>query len=54
MGTKDKNRAQIFHFRSAMKLGRGHSDATNAEFTPTTVDGAVPAYQVMDLSASYQ
>jgi len=30
-----------------------YSDATNTEITPTAVDGAVPAYQVMDFSASY-
>ena len=30
-----------------------YSDATNAEITPTAVDGAVPAYKVMDFSASY-
>jgi len=30
------------------------SDATNAVFTPDAVDGIVPAYTVMDLSASYK
>lgn len=35
-------------------VAKQYSDATNAEFTPTAVDGAVPAYQVMDLSVSYQ
>jgi Fe(3+) dicitrate transport protein len=35
-------------------VGRQYSDATNAEFTPSAVDGVVPAYHVMDLSASYQ
>ncbi|KAA9327428.1 TonB-dependent receptor domain-containing protein [Adhaeribacter soli] len=35
-------------------VARQYSDATNAEFTPTAVDGVVPAYQVMDLSASYE
>jgi Fe(3+) dicitrate transport protein len=35
-------------------VAKQYSDATNAEFTPTAVDGAVPAYQVMDFSASYQ
>ncbi|WP_316812214.1 TonB-dependent receptor [Pedobacter heparinus] len=29
------------------------SDATNAESTPTAVDGIVPAYQIVDFSASY-
>ncbi|GEO05455.1 TonB-dependent receptor [Adhaeribacter aerolatus] len=35
-------------------VARQYSDATNAEFTPTAVDGTVPGYQVMDFSASYQ
>jgi Fe(3+) dicitrate transport protein len=35
-------------------VAKQYSDATNAEFTPTAVDGVVPPYQVMDLSASYQ
>lgn len=30
-----------------------YSDATNAEETPTAVDGAIPAFHVMDLSLSY-
>ncbi len=30
-----------------------YSDATNAEITPTAVDGAIPAFSVMDLSLSY-
>ncbi|MEO6313883.1 MAG: TonB-dependent receptor [Chitinophagaceae bacterium] len=30
-----------------------YSDATNTEITPTAVDGAVPAFNVMDLSLSY-
>jgi Fe(3+) dicitrate transport protein len=30
-----------------------YSDATNTEFTPTAVDGAVPSFNVMDLSLSY-
>jgi Fe(3+) dicitrate transport protein len=30
-----------------------YSDATNAETTPTAVDGAIPAFNVMDLSVSY-
>lgn len=30
-----------------------YSDATNAESTPTAVDGAIPAFSVMDLSMSY-
>ncbi|MET1056195.1 MAG: TonB-dependent receptor, partial [Pedobacter sp.] len=34
-------------------VGKQYSDATNAEITPTAVDGAVPSYQVMDLSMSY-
>jgi Fe(3+) dicitrate transport protein len=35
-------------------VGKQYSDATNAESTPTAVDGVVPAYQVMDMSVSYQ
>jgi Fe(3+) dicitrate transport protein len=35
-------------------VAKQYSDATNAEFTPTAVDGAVPSYQVLDLSLSYQ
>ena len=30
-----------------------YSDATNTEITPTAVDGAIPAFTVMDLSMSY-
>jgi len=30
-----------------------YSDATNAEETPTAVDGAIPAFSVMDVSLSY-
>ncbi|MEO3407506.1 TonB-dependent receptor [Mucilaginibacter sp. CAU 1740] len=35
------------------QVGKQYSDATNAEFSPRAVDGVVPAYKVMDLSASY-
>jgi len=35
-------------------VAKQYSDATNAEFTDRAVDGVVPAYQVMDLSASYK
>ncbi len=31
-----------------------YSDATNTETTPTAVDGAIPAFSVMDLSVSYK
>jgi len=34
-------------------VGKQYSDATNAEFSPRAVDGVVPSYKVMDLSASY-
>jgi len=34
-------------------IDKQYSDATNAEKTETAVDGVVPAYQVMDFSASY-
>lgn len=30
-----------------------YTDATNAEFTPTAVNGAIPAYYVLDWSAKY-
>jgi Fe(3+) dicitrate transport protein len=30
-----------------------YSDATNTEITPTAVDGAIPSFNVMDLSLSY-
>lgn len=30
-----------------------YSDATNTEITPTAVDGAIPAFSVMDLSLKY-
>lgn len=31
-----------------------YSDATNTEYTPTAVDGVIPAFSVMDLSISYK
>ncbi|SDD38936.1 Fe(3+) dicitrate transport protein [Mucilaginibacter pineti] len=34
-------------------VGKQYSDATNTEFSPRAIDGVVPAYKVMDLSASY-
>jgi Fe(3+) dicitrate transport protein len=33
--------------------GKQYSDATNAETTPTAVDGAIPSLSVMDVSVSY-
>ena len=30
-----------------------YTDATNAEFTPNAVNGIIPAYNIMDLSAEY-
>jgi Fe(3+) dicitrate transport protein len=33
--------------------GAHYSDATNAEWTSTAIEGKIPAYQVMDLSAAY-
>ncbi len=33
---------------------RQYSDATNAESTPTAVDGSIPAFSVMDLSLSHR
>lgn len=54
-------------FRTGLSFGTGrynvtyqfshqakqYSDATNTEITPTAVDGAIPAFNVMDLSLSY-
>lgn len=34
-------------------VGKQYSDATNTEESPRAIDGVVPAYKVMDLSASY-
>lgn len=34
--------------------GKQFTDATNATFTANAIDGLVPAYHVMDLSAQYQ
>jgi len=34
--------------------GSQYTDATNAVFVPSAVDGLVPAYTVMDISASYK
>lgn len=34
--------------------GKQYSDATNTEITPTAVDGAIPAFSVLDLSLSYK
>ncbi|MDN5211514.1 TonB-dependent receptor [Fulvivirgaceae bacterium BMA12] len=31
-----------------------YSDATNAEITPSAVEGLIPSYQIMDLSFSYR
>lgn len=31
-----------------------YSDATNAEYTSSAIEGAIPAYQVLDLSAAYK
>ena len=44
------------HFRITWQYsytGDQYSDATNAELTSTAVNGLIPAYSVMDLSASY-
>ena len=37
-----------------MHVAQQYSDATNANFTPTAIEGIIPAYQVMDLSLSYR
>ncbi|MDR8392497.1 TonB-dependent receptor [Aliifodinibius sp. S!AR15-10] len=34
-------------------VGEHYSDATNARQTPTAIEGIIPAYHVMDLSAKY-
>jgi Fe(3+) dicitrate transport protein len=34
--------------------GKHFTDATNAVRTATAVEGIIPAYQIVDLSASYQ
>ncbi|MDZ7695197.1 MAG: TonB-dependent receptor [Balneolaceae bacterium] len=34
-------------------VGEQYSDATNARRTPTAIEGIIPAYYVMDLSAEY-
>ncbi|MDX1638807.1 MAG: TonB-dependent receptor, partial [Balneolaceae bacterium] len=34
-------------------VGEHYSDATNARRTPTAIEGIIPAYHVMDLSAEY-
>lgn len=38
---------------SAVFTGAQYTDATNAEFTPTAVNGLIPAYYVLDWSAKY-
>jgi Fe(3+) dicitrate transport protein len=35
-------------------VGEHFSDATNARHTPTAIEGIIPAYHVMDLSAEYK
>ncbi|MBL7699428.1 MAG: TonB-dependent receptor [Chitinophagaceae bacterium] len=47
-GNKQFNFTWQYAFQS-----KQYSDATNAETTPTAVDGAIPAFSVMDLSLSY-
>lgn len=45
------------HFNISLQYayqGKQYSDATNTEITPTAVDGAIPAFSVMDLSISYK
>ncbi len=38
---------------SAVFTGAQYTDATNAEYTPTAVNGLIPAYYVLDWSAKY-
>jgi len=47
-GTKKFNVTYQFAYQA-----KQYSDATNAETTPTAVDGAIPAFSVMDVSVSY-
>jgi Fe(3+) dicitrate transport protein len=47
-GNKRFNATWQYAFQS-----KQYSDATNAETTPTAVDGAIPSFGVMDLSLSY-
>ncbi|MPR32148.1 TonB-dependent receptor [Cytophagaceae bacterium SJW1-29] len=47
-GTPRFNLTYQFAFQT-----KQYSDATNTEVTPTAVDGAIPAFSVMDLSARY-
>lgn len=47
-GSKRYNITYQFAYQS-----KQYSDATNTEVTPTAVDGAIPAFSVMDLSVSY-
>ena len=47
-GTTRFNITYQFSFQA-----KQYSDATNTEITPTAVDGAIPAFAVMDLSLSY-
>jgi Fe(3+) dicitrate transport protein len=47
-GTKKFNVTYQYAYQS-----KQYSDATNAETTPTAVDGAIPAFSVMDVSVSY-
>ncbi|WP_205510177.1 TonB-dependent receptor [Longitalea arenae] len=45
------------HFNISLQYayqGKQYSDATNTEITPTAVDGAIPAFSVLDLSISYK
>ncbi|GAA4836193.1 TonB-dependent receptor [Algivirga pacifica] len=45
------------NFKTSLQFGYTHehyTDATNAEWTPTEVEGLIPSYYVADLSMSYQ
>lgn len=44
-------------FRASIQqsfTARHFTDATNAEFTPTAVNGAIPAYTILDLALSWE
>ena len=34
-------------------ISKHYSDATNAEWTPSGIEGEIPSYMIVDLSASY-
>ena len=53
MGALLQNQLLVSAKQITFLQAKQYSDATNAESTPTAVDGAIPAFNVMDLSLSY-